>query len=157
MLKSCSAPCSLVPSLSLQTHRGHFLGSSVQTLYNAQLENACSEQGARMSAMDSSSRNASDMLGRLTLSYNRCENQTPSSPASFVLISSRLSTCTRALGSSRNAHQLVRYSSRLTLVLNVLRNVSLRGPLCLVVYRSRQARITTELIEIISGASALEG
>lgn len=25
-----------------------------------------------MSAMDSSSRNASDMLGRLTLSYNRC-------------------------------------------------------------------------------------
>lgn len=44
----------------------------MQTLYNAQLENACSEQGARMSAMDSSSRNASDMLGRLTLSYNRC-------------------------------------------------------------------------------------
>ncbi|CAI5518085.1 unnamed protein product [Closterium sp. Naga37s-1] len=63
------------------------------TLYNAQLENACSEQGARMSAMDNSSRNASDMLGRLTLSYNR----------------------------------------------------------------SRQATITTELIEIISGAAALEG
>lgn len=62
-------------------------------LYNAQLENACSEQGARMSAMDSSSRNASDMLDRLTLSYNR----------------------------------------------------------------SRQATITTELIEIISGAAALEG
>lgn len=62
-------------------------------LFNAQLENACSEQGARMSAMDSSSRNASDMLGRLTLSYNR----------------------------------------------------------------SRQATITTELIEIISGAAALEG
>eukprot|EP00475_Leptophrys_vorax_P034232 TRINITY_DN55008_c0_g1_i1.p1 TRINITY_DN55008_c0_g1~~TRINITY_DN55008_c0_g1_i1.p1 ORF type:complete len:373 (-),score=21.31 TRINITY_DN55008_c0_g1_i1:756-1775(-) len=63
------------------------------SLYNAQLENACSEQGARMSAMDNSSRNASDMLGRLTLSYNR----------------------------------------------------------------SRQATITTELIEIISGAAALEG
>ena len=42
-----------------------------QVLYNAQLENACSEQGARMSAMDNSSRNASDMLARLTLSYNR--------------------------------------------------------------------------------------
>lgn len=61
-------------------------------LFNAVLENACSEQGARMSAMDSSSRNAGDMLDRLTLTYNR----------------------------------------------------------------TRQAAITTELIEIISGASALE-
>ncbi|KAE8661747.1 ATP synthase subunit gamma [Hibiscus syriacus] len=62
-------------------------------MFNAVLENACSEQGARMSAMDSSSRNAGDMLDRLTLTYNR----------------------------------------------------------------TRQASITTELIEIISGASALEG
>ncbi|KAK3157395.1 hypothetical protein QOZ80_2AG0121240 [Eleusine coracana subsp. coracana] len=62
-------------------------------LYNGALENACSELGARMSAMDSSSRNAGDMLDRLTLTYNR----------------------------------------------------------------TRQASITTELIEIISGASALEG
>ncbi|CAL4913257.1 unnamed protein product [Urochloa decumbens] len=62
-------------------------------LYNGSLENACSELGARMSAMDSSSRNAGDMLDRLTLTYNR----------------------------------------------------------------TRQASITTELIEIISGASALEG
>jgi len=62
-------------------------------MFNAVLENACSEQGARMSAMDSSSRNAGDMLDRLTIFYNR----------------------------------------------------------------TRQASITTELIEIISGASALEG
>ncbi|KAF3779901.1 ATP synthase subunit gamma [Nymphaea thermarum] len=62
-------------------------------LFNASLENACSEQGARMSAMDSSSRNAGEMLDRLTLTYNR----------------------------------------------------------------TRQASITTELTEIISGASALEG
>ncbi|XP_068637196.1 ATP synthase subunit gamma, mitochondrial-like [Aristolochia californica] len=62
-------------------------------LFNAVLENACSEQGARMSAMDSSSRNAGEMLDRLTLTYNR----------------------------------------------------------------TRQASITTELIEIISGASALTG
>jgi len=40
-------------------------------MYNAVLENACSEQGARMSAMDSSSRNAGEMLDRLTLTYNR--------------------------------------------------------------------------------------
>ncbi len=62
-------------------------------LFNGVLENACSEQGARMSAMDSSSRNAGEMLDRLTLTYNR----------------------------------------------------------------TRQAAITTELTEIISGASALEG
>ncbi|KAI5562375.1 hypothetical protein POPTR_015G057700v4 [Populus trichocarpa] len=62
-------------------------------LFNAVMENACSEQGARMSAMDSSSRNAGDMLDRLTLTYNR----------------------------------------------------------------TRQASITTELSEIISGAAALEG
>ncbi|KAM7267732.1 hypothetical protein ACFE04_009898 [Oxalis oulophora] len=61
-------------------------------MFNAVLENACSEQGARMSAMDSSSRNAGEMLDRLTIFYNR----------------------------------------------------------------TRQASITTELIEIISGASALE-
>eukprot|EP00250_Pteridium_aquilinum_P008300 c17833_g1_i1 orf=235-1230(+) len=61
-------------------------------LFNASLENACSEQGARMSAMDNSTRNATDMLEKLTLKYNR----------------------------------------------------------------SRQASITTELIEIISGAAALE-
>jgi F-type H+-transporting ATPase subunit gamma len=35
------------------------------------LENAASEQGARMSAMDSASRNAGDMIDRLTLRYNR--------------------------------------------------------------------------------------
>jgi len=43
----------------------------LQVLFNAVLENACSEQGARMSAMDSSSRNAGEMLDRLTLTYNR--------------------------------------------------------------------------------------
>lgn len=62
-------------------------------MFNAILESACSEQGARMSAMDSSSRNAGEMLDRLSLTYNR----------------------------------------------------------------TRQASITTELIEIISGASALQG
>lgn len=40
-------------------------------IFNACLENATSEQAARMSAMDNASRNASDMLQALTLSYNR--------------------------------------------------------------------------------------
>ena len=57
------------------------------------LENSASELGSRMSAMDSSTKNANEMLSKLTLTYNR----------------------------------------------------------------SRQAAITTELIEIISGAAALEG
>lgn len=62
-------------------------------LYNGMLENSASELGSRMSAMDSSTKNANEMLSKLTLTYNR----------------------------------------------------------------SRQAAITTELIEIISGAAALEG
>jgi len=43
---------------------------SVQ-LFRALLENAASEQGARMSAMDNASRNAGDMIDKLTLVYNR--------------------------------------------------------------------------------------
>lgn len=63
------------------------------TMYNAMCENACSEHASRMSAMENSTKNASEMLNDLTLQYNR----------------------------------------------------------------SRQASITTELIEIISGASAISG
>ena len=62
------------------------------SLYTAMLENNCSEQSSRMSAMENSTKNAGEMLGKLTLTYNR----------------------------------------------------------------TRQASITTELIEIISGATALE-
>ena len=40
-------------------------------IYRALLENAASEQGARMTAMDSASRNAGEMIDRLTLNYNR--------------------------------------------------------------------------------------
>ncbi len=60
-------------------------------LFSALLENAASEQGARMSAMDNATRNAGEMIDKLTIQYNR----------------------------------------------------------------SRQAAITTELIEIIAGAEAL--
>ncbi|PVB61366.1 F0F1 ATP synthase subunit gamma [Labrenzia sp. 011] len=63
---------------------------SVQ-VFRALLENAASEQGARMSAMDNATRNAGEMIDKLTITYNR----------------------------------------------------------------QRQAQITTELIEIISGAEAL--
>ncbi|MCH8139431.1 MAG: F0F1 ATP synthase subunit gamma [Proteobacteria bacterium] len=60
-------------------------------IYRALLENAASEQGARMTAMDSATRNAGEMIDKLTLNYNR----------------------------------------------------------------TRQAKITTEMIEIVSGAEAL--
>jgi len=40
-------------------------------IYTALLENAASEQGARMTAMDNATRNAGEMIDRLTLSYNR--------------------------------------------------------------------------------------
>jgi len=40
-------------------------------VFRALLENAASEQGARMSAMDNATRNAGEMIDKLTLSYNR--------------------------------------------------------------------------------------
>jgi F-type H+-transporting ATPase subunit gamma len=40
-------------------------------IYRALVENAASEQGARMSAMDNATRNAGEMIERLTLVYNR--------------------------------------------------------------------------------------
>jgi F-type H+-transporting ATPase subunit gamma len=40
-------------------------------IFRALLENAASEEGARMSAMDSATRNAGDMINRLTITYNR--------------------------------------------------------------------------------------
>ena len=40
-------------------------------ILRALLENAASEQGARMSAMDNATRNAGDMIDRLTMKYNR--------------------------------------------------------------------------------------
>jgi F-type H+-transporting ATPase subunit gamma len=62
------------------------------TIYRALAESAAAEMGARMTAMDAASKNAGDMIEKLTLTYNR----------------------------------------------------------------ARQARITKELIEIVSGAAALE-
>ncbi len=40
-------------------------------IFTALLENAASEQGARMSAMDNATRNAGEMIDKLTIKYNR--------------------------------------------------------------------------------------
>ncbi len=40
-------------------------------IYRSLLESAASEQGARMTAMDNATRNAGDMINKLTITYNR--------------------------------------------------------------------------------------
>ena len=40
-------------------------------IFRAMLENAASEQGSRMTAMDNATRNAGDMINKLTIQYNR--------------------------------------------------------------------------------------
>lgn len=51
---------------------GQLLPNSIEIqLFQALLESAASEQGSRMTAMDNATSNASDMIDRLTLQYNR--------------------------------------------------------------------------------------
>lgn len=45
--------------------------SAATQVFSALLENAASEQGARMSAMDNATRNAGDMIDKLTIEFNR--------------------------------------------------------------------------------------
>ena len=40
-------------------------------VFKAFLENAASEQGSRMTAMDNATRNAGDLVEKLTINYNR--------------------------------------------------------------------------------------
>ncbi|NOT70745.1 MAG: F0F1 ATP synthase subunit gamma [Hyphomicrobium sp.] len=51
---------------------GDLLTRNISTqVFRGLLENAASEQGARMSAMDNATRNAGDMINKLTIKYNR--------------------------------------------------------------------------------------
>jgi F-type H+-transporting ATPase subunit gamma len=51
---------------------GRLLPKQVETqIYRAILESIASEQGARMTAMDSASKNAGELIGTLTLNMNR--------------------------------------------------------------------------------------
>ena len=51
---------------------GVLLPRNISTqVFRGLLENAASEQGARMSAMDNATRNAGDMINKLTIKYNR--------------------------------------------------------------------------------------
>jgi F-type H+-transporting ATPase subunit gamma len=54
------------------TVMGYLLSRNISTqVFRGLLENAASEQGARMSAMDSATRNAGEMINKLTVKYNR--------------------------------------------------------------------------------------
>ncbi len=46
-------------------------GGVATAIFSGLLENAASEQGARMSAMDNATRNAGEMIDKLTIQYNR--------------------------------------------------------------------------------------
>ena len=57
---------------SEETILGELLTRNITTqIFRGLLENGASEQGARMSAMDSATRNAGDMINKLTIKYNR--------------------------------------------------------------------------------------
>lgn len=51
---------------------GFLLSRNIATqIFRGLLENAASEQGSRMTAMDNATRNAGEMINRLTIQYNR--------------------------------------------------------------------------------------
>lgn len=51
--------------------RNYYEYSLASLVYYVMKENACSEQSSRMSAMDNASKNAGEMIGKLTLQFNR--------------------------------------------------------------------------------------
>lgn len=57
---------------SIQELLAEILPKNIEVqIFKAMLESVASEHGARMTAMDSASKNASEMIGKLTLQYNR--------------------------------------------------------------------------------------
>jgi F-type H+-transporting ATPase subunit gamma len=62
---------SMYDSLDEEVLRSYHEFSFCSQIFFAMKENACSEQSARMTAMDAASKNAGEMIGKLTLTYNR--------------------------------------------------------------------------------------
>lgn len=66
----------VAPEYIYEPSRSELLGELLPkyievTMFKAMLESVASEHGARMTAMDSASKNATEMIGKLTLVYNR--------------------------------------------------------------------------------------
>uniref|UniRef100_A0A336L4R5 ATP synthase subunit gamma n=1 Tax=Culicoides sonorensis TaxID=179676 RepID=A0A336L4R5_CULSO len=58
-------------SLDSEVIRSYLEYSLASLLFYAMKENACSEQSSRMTAMDNASKNAGEMIDKLTLTFNR--------------------------------------------------------------------------------------
>lgn len=58
-------------SVDADVLRNYYEYSLASLIYYVMKENACSEQSSRMSAMDNASKNAGEMIGKLTLQFNR--------------------------------------------------------------------------------------
>ncbi|XP_015783342.1 ATP synthase subunit gamma, mitochondrial [Tetranychus urticae] len=61
----------LYDSLDADVLRSYHEYSLASLIFYAMKENACSEQSSRMTAMDNASKNAGEMIQKLTLSFNR--------------------------------------------------------------------------------------
>ena len=69
---SSSAPASVEYEPDEEALLADLLPRNIEIqVFRAMLENAASEQGSRMTAMDNATRNAGDMINRLTIQYNR--------------------------------------------------------------------------------------
>jgi F-type H+-transporting ATPase subunit gamma len=69
---SVAAPASVEYEPDEETLLADLLPRNVAIqMFRAMLENAASEQGSRMTAMDNATRNAGDMINKLTTQYNR--------------------------------------------------------------------------------------
>merc|ERR550519_2142212 len=62
---------SVYDSLDSDVMQSYLEYSLASIIYYALKEGACSEQSSRMTAMDNSSKNAGEMIDKLTLTYNR--------------------------------------------------------------------------------------
>merc|ERR1712038_1545442 len=62
---------SVYDSLDADVMQSYLEYSLASIIYYALKEGACSEQSSRMTAMDNSSKNAGEMIDKLTLTYNR--------------------------------------------------------------------------------------
>lgn len=62
---------SVYDSLDADVIKSYLEFSMASMLFYAMKEGACSEQSSRMTAMDNASKNAGEMIDKLTLTFNR--------------------------------------------------------------------------------------
>lgn len=66
-----SPKINIYDSLDEEVLKSYYEYSLASLVFYAMKENACSEQSSRMTAMDSASKNAGEMIQKLTLTFNR--------------------------------------------------------------------------------------